>query len=487
MPIKALRLQIIKPYNDVNEENPITWKMLGETLGDLRYAATRMANYVIQQSYQWEFFKNKYKAENGEYPKASDYSDMTYSYPVLTAMFPQVAGQMVNQIERFAKSVWNTRRKEVLSLRQSVPSFKLNFPIIVHNKSYSIMIPPDIDPNKHYGFNYVIKTNLGSKQTGQTNYSLLVDAGERSKQVILERIMDGTYKKGAMQIIGRRTGNQKATKWFCLIPYDFDVDLDEALDMNKVMGVDLGISKAVYWAFSDSLKRGWIEGHEIEEFRRRVRARRIDIQNQGKYCGEGRIGHGRTRRLKPINTLQEKEANFRDTTNHRYAKRVIEAALQQKCGVIQMEDLSGINELSTFLKNWSYFDLQNKIKTKAADAGIQVITVDPKYTSQRCSKCGHIDKESRPNQATFICTNCGYGNLYQCASCGSTQEEAGTCHNCDAITKHVPVNADYNAAKNLSILGIDTIIEEKLGESMTEGGEKTEKVRANRKRTVKHR
>jgi putative transposase len=36
-----------------------------------------------------------------------------------------------------------------------------------------------------------------------------------------------------------------------------------------------------------------------------------------------------------------------------------------------------------------------------------VLQVNPKFTSQQCSHCGHIDSESRDKER-FVCTNCGY-------------------------------------------------------------------------------
>jgi putative transposase len=48
-----------------------------------------------------------------------------------------------------------------------------------------------------------------------------------------------------------------------------------------------------------------------------------------------------------------------------------------------------------FLKNWSYFDLQEKIQYKPKLVGIKVIKINPEYTSQRYSKCGHIANENR--------------------------------------------------------------------------------------------
>lgn len=37
-----------------------------------------------------------------------------------------------------------------------------------------------------------------------------------------------------------------------------------------------------------------------------------------------------------------------------------------------------------------------------------LIKVDPRYTSQTCSSCGTVDKESRKSQARFVCTSCGH-------------------------------------------------------------------------------
>ncbi|WP_433602156.1 zinc ribbon domain-containing protein [Nocardia sp. CA-135953] len=34
--------------------------------------------------------------------------------------------------------------------------------------------------------------------------------------------------------------------------------------------------------------------------------------------------------------------------------------------------------------------------------------MDPRHTSQQCSGCDHISKRNRLNQATFICTSCGF-------------------------------------------------------------------------------
>ena len=74
-----------------------------------------------------------------------------------------------------------------------------------------------------------------------------------------------------------------------------------------------------------------------------------------------------------------------------------------------------------------------KIENKAKEVGIDVIYIDPKFTSQRCSKCGYIHTDNRPEQSKFKCLSCGF-----------------------------EANADYNASQNISIRDIDKIIQKSL-------------------------
>lgn len=419
---KCIKLRIIRPDAET------TWDDLGQVLRDTLYAACQAANYVIRECY---------------FRAVARSTEKLYCYPVLTAEHPEVAPHVLNATERMAKKKWQQHGRDVLASKIALPTFKLGMPAHLHNRNYHLI---------RRGSEYLVDAQLRSSKCEQTRYRFFVAAGDKSTRAILDRILSGEYKQGEAQIM-----QDRKRKWYIVIPYIFE-PADFGVDKTLIMGVDLGITKAAYWAFGLSHKRGWIDGSEIAEFRRRVRARRIAIQNQGGYCGQGRVGHGTARRLQPIDILADKEANFRNTCNQRYAAKIVAEALRMGCGIIQLEDLSGIADHSKFLQNWPYYDLQTKIQNKAAEYGIDVVKVKPDYTSQRCSQCGHIHRDNRPDQATFICTACGYGNRHHCFGCGAHQDHAGPCDVCGAGTKHLTIHADYNAARNLSIAGIAEII-----------------------------
>ena len=80
-----------------------------------------------------------------------------------------------------------------------------------------------------------------------------------------------------------------------------------------------------------------------------------------------------------------------------------------------MEDLTGIRDRAklglktrTMLNAWAFNKLQFFIQYKAEAKGCLVVKVNPKYTSQRCSKCGHVEKANRRNQSSFECKKCHF-------------------------------------------------------------------------------
>jgi len=194
-------------------------------------------------------------------------------------------------------------------------------------------------------------------------------------------------------------------------------------DENLSMGVDLGINVPCVVTINGTKFVKFI-GDRADFFNQRLgfQKRRKQMQRNMTFNNGGK---GRKKKLQALDRLSELERNFVKNYNHNLSKQIIDYSLLNKCGVINLEDLSGIGKNTRnnlLLRNWSYFELQSMITNKAAKHNIKVNIVDARYSSQRCSKCGYIHEDNRVNQADFICGSCG--------------EE---------------MNADENASRNISI------------------------------------
>jgi len=95
---------------------------------------------------------------------------------------------------------------------------------------------------------------------------------------------------------------------------------------------------------------------------------------------------------------------------HRVSRRVVEHAQQVEHPVLVLENLQQIRQemdygafMNRRLNGWAFTKLHAQIQYKAAETGILVVMVNPRNTSKECHACGDVG--TRPNQATFRCTN----------------------------------------------------------------------------------
>lgn len=225
--------------------------------------------------------------------------------------------------------------------------------------------------------------------------------------------------------------NEKNTRIFLLLSIDIPAK-KQVLDKDVVLGVDLGIKCPLYLAINknDNFK---MQIGDIEHFHnQRTMFHKRFKSLQKLMCTQG--GHGRKKKLEPLEKLKEKERNWVHTQNHVYSREVIKQALKQNAGTIHMESLKDFGkdkegyvkeEYKYLLRYWSYYELQSMIEYKAKLEGIEVKYIDPAYTSQTCSYCG--ERGERKKQEDFVCTN------PQCKRRGEK------------------INADFNAARNIAM------------------------------------
>lgn len=428
---KVVRLQLNKLYDERNKQ-----AYPYEELTYLQQMVSQAKNHTIQACWEWENFQIAFRREHGVYPNSKEHMEnMTfdgYVNRILKDEFQSMYSQNLTCAIRSATKAFKSAQKDMRQGKCSVLSYRADCPVEIHNQRIRLYA----EKQKYYvALNLFSAPYAKEKQYTGTSMAFELYRLGGSQKAIVDRCISGEYRIGESELIY----NKKKKCWFLNLAYRFMPERSVSLNPDKIMGVDLGIQCVAYMGFNFCEDRFSIGRSEVEKFRLQVESRKRELQRQGKYCGDGRIGHGYAARNKPVLNISDKISRFRDTANHKYSKYIVQKAVQYGCGVIQMENLKDFHSKTEdkFLKDWTYFDLRQKIEYKAKEHGIELKLVDPQYTSQRCSRCGHIDKQNRPKeekgQAFFQCVACGFS-----------------------------ANADYNASLNLATKDIEQIIKKEL-------------------------
>lgn len=170
------------------------------------------------------------------------------------------------------------------------------------------------------------------------------------------------------------------------------------VDPEGWLGVDLGIRNLA--TDSDGEVHS---GAAVEAVRVRMHRLRGALQSAGTKSAK-----------RHLRKLAGKEARFRTHTNHVLSKALVTKA-QDTCRGLAIEDLRGIRGRTTVRRSqraqmgsWAFFQLRSFLMYKSRHAGVALVVVNPAYTSQRCPRCGHIDRGNRRSQAEFQCKSCGF-------------------------------------------------------------------------------
>ena len=206
-----------------------------------------------------------------------------------------------------------------------------------------------------------------------------------------------TYKFGTAKLVN------KHGKYFLHIPVSYEVEESNISDICNVVGIDRGINFVVA-TYDSKHKSGFVSGRAIKQKRAHYSKLRKELQKR--HTSSAR------RRLKAIG---QRENRWMQDVNHCISKALVES--NPKHTLFVLEDLTGIRDVTERVKtkdryvsvSWSFYDLEQKLMYKAKQNQSTVIKVDPRYTSQCCPVCGHIEKSNRNKKIhLFTCKNCGY-------------------------------------------------------------------------------
>ncbi len=204
----------------------------------------------------------------------------------------------------------------------------------------------------------------------------------------------------------------KQRKMFVMIQVEVDKEIERKVDgEEKVIGIDRGMKNVAVLS-----NNRFFNSKALKSVKGRYRYKKKKLQHAGT-----RSAHRKLREL------SGRERRFVLDTNHVISKKIINLPFD----VIALEDLrtAGMKKKSNGrrfnhkLGSWSPFQLDQFMDYKAEEMGKAVIHVNPKYTSQKCSNCGYIDRNNR-HGSVFHCLNCSFD-----------------------------LHADLNASRNIEVLG----------------------------------
>jgi IS605 OrfB family transposase len=183
-----------------------------------------------------------------------------------------------------------------------------------------------------------------------------------------------------------------------------------AIDTNsRILGIDRGILNIV--TCEDNT---FVNAKHLRAVKGEYRYLKAKLQSLGTRSAK-----------RKLQKLAGRERRFVLDTNHCISKMLV----NKPYGIYVLEELhierkkKNGRRFNSLLGNWSPGQLLSLLWYKAESAGKLILLVDPRHTSQKCSRCGYRDRRNRKGRR-FHCLQCGY-----------------------------QLNADLNAARNIGRLG----------------------------------
>ncbi len=352
---------------------------------------------------------------------------LTNSNPIFSEIEFGRGVDTLSLVTQRAKKDFKTSIKNGLARgERNLTSYKRNFPLMTRGRDLKFRYEGDdivirwvnkIEFNVITGSNKIKENTVELKHTlhkvinkeyNVKESSLMFD---KNNNLILNLTLDIPNELSYQPIEGRTLGVDLGIATPAYVCLSDDTYIRKGIgsieDFLRTLGVDLGIATPAYVCLSDDtyIRKGIGSIEDFLKVRTQFQKRRR-VLNQSLVMAKG--GKGRKKKLKALESFKEKERNFAKTYNHQLSHEIVKFAKNHKCESINLEKLTKEGFNSRILRNWSYYELQSMIKYKAEREGIKVRYVNPAYTSQKCSKCGHVDKANRQTQSRFKCVECDF-------------------------------------------------------------------------------
>lgn len=196
----------------------------------------------------------------------------------------------------------------------------------------------------------------------------------------------------------------------------FQVDDNPKLEVENYIGVDLNATSHCAVVSNPETGKVLKLGKKAPHIHKKYKSIRTKLQKNKQY--------------KKLKQTKGKESRIVKDINHKVSKEIVRYAKENNSG-IKLEKLTNIRKnkknkksFRYTLNSWSYYQLGQMICYKAQLQGIPIQYIDPRNTSQKCSRCGNIGNRR--------------GKKFKCESCNHTD--------------HADVNAGFNISTSVEII-----------------------------------
>jgi putative transposase len=203
-----------------------------------------------------------------------------------------------------------------------------------------------------------------------------------------DRMPDGALKTAIIV--------KEQNTYFLSVTFESETKNIFPVSENQVIGLDMGVS----YFLVDS------DGCFVENPRHTKKyERKLRVENRA-LARKKKGSKSRQRQKEKLSKLHKKIANTRKDFLHKVSTRYV-----RQNHIIICEDLKVINmikfgNLSKHIADASWSEFFSMLKYKSFQNGRIFFQINPKYTSQKCSNCGHVAKENRLTQSKFKCVSC---------------------------------------------------------------------------------
>lgn len=255
-----------------------------------------------------------------------------------------------------------------------------------------------------------------SYQCNSVNHNIQVISANRLK---LPKLGNLRFKCG--QVISGNITNvtirlSATGKFYAILLVD--TEIEKLPKVTSKVGIDMGIADLVIT--SDGVKYPTIRfdkalAKKKHYWEKRLARRRRQAQKEIAWDQHNKVIEPRElsdfknylKAKRMVAKYNERIANQRNNYLHHLSKQLI-----AQYDVIKIEDLKTKNllknhKLARAIANQSWRTLRSQLEYKCAWYGKQLVTVNPRKTSQICSNCGYDDGKHTLDIREWTCPHCG--------------------------------------------------------------------------------